>query len=530
MATELVLLGTAGAPLPVAGRGGISSAVVVDGRVFVVDCGRGCPSAFVSAGLDFTRLEAVFLTHMHVDHLGDLPGMILYPWGVRGSLPPLRVYGPSRPASLPEGDAVFHRVTTIDPELPAPGTADLVEHILAAFAYHLNVMPLDARMPDAGSLVRGFDLSVPPGPVPAVVFSDDAVRVTAVAVRHGRAVPALAYRFDTADGSVVFSGDTAASDSLIALAQGADILVHQVADLDYLQRHGTDQAELARMAALHTDVSEVGGVAERARVGELILSHYLPADPEAVTDWAQRAGQSFSGTTTAGHDGLRRSVVHALWRYGVVASWSQGTRSQAVRAAVCGGSISSVSLFGGRLRPGRAQREGAGRPAEDDAIVTALYQQYREPLMTFVMRLTAGNRAQAEDVVQETMLRAWREAGKLDLSEPSLMPWLTTVARRIVIDDHRRRQARPIELADAELANLPAEDHTAAIDRRLLVADALRALSPLHRQVLNETILRDRTVNQAAEVLGVPVGTVKSRVYYALRALQVVLAERGVAP
>jgi RNA polymerase sigma-70 factor (ECF subfamily) len=85
-------------------------------------------------------------------------------------------------------------------------------------------------------------------------------------------------------------------------------------------------------------------------------------------------------------------------------------------------------------------------------------------------------------------------------------------------------------MADAELANLPAEDHTAAIDRRLVVADALRSLSPRHRQVLNETILRDRTVNQAAEVLGVPVGTVKSRVYYALRALQVVLAERGVRP
>jgi RNA polymerase sigma-70 factor, ECF subfamily len=185
-----------------------------------------------------------------------------------------------------------------------------------------------------------------------------------------------------------------------------------------------------------------------------------------------------------------------------------------------------VSLFGGRrLRPGRAA--SAGSPAEDDAIVTALYAQYREPLMTFVMRLTAGNRAQAEDVVQETMVRAWREAGRLDLSEPSLMPWLTTVARRIVIDDHRRRQARPIETADAGLADLPAEDDTAAADRRMVVADAMRALSPLHRQVLNETILRDRTVNQAAEVLGVPVGTVKSRVYYALRALQVVLAERG---
>jgi ribonuclease BN (tRNA processing enzyme) len=276
--------------------------------VFLVDCGRGSPSAFVDAGLDFTRLEAVFVTHLHVDHVGDLPGMIFYPWGVRGGVPPLRVFGPSRPAALPEGDAVFHRVTTIHPELPDPGTTDLVEHILAGFAYHLNVMPLDARMPDAGSLVRGIDVTVSPGAAPVAVFEDAAVRIRAVAVMHGRAVPALAYRFDTADGSVVFSGDTAVNDHLIALAQGADILVHQVADLDYLRRHGTDEAELARMAALHTDVSQVGGVAERAGVRELILSHYLPADPGAVTDWAQRAGQGFGGKTSAGHDGLRRSL------------------------------------------------------------------------------------------------------------------------------------------------------------------------------------------------------------------------------
>jgi ribonuclease BN (tRNA processing enzyme) len=98
MTTELVLLGTAGAPMPCAGRGGISSALVVDGRVFVIDCGRGAPSAFADAGLDFARLEAVFLTHLHADHTGDLPGMLLYPWGGRtgeeGPLPPVRVYGP----------------------------------------------------------------------------------------------------------------------------------------------------------------------------------------------------------------------------------------------------------------------------------------------------------------------------------------------------------------------------------------------------------------------------------------------------
>jgi ribonuclease BN (tRNA processing enzyme) len=309
MATELVLLGTAAAPLPVPGRLGISSALVVDGRVFLVDCGRGSPTAFADAGLDFARLEAVFLTHLHADHVGDLPGMILYPWGVRGQVAPLRVYGPSRPGELPEGDAIFHRDTTIDPQRPAPGTADLVGGILAAFAYHLNVMPLDCYMPDAGALVRAADIALG-ATAPVVVLDDDAVRVTAVAVTHGRAVPALAYRFDTPDGSVAFSGDTTVNENLIALARGADILVHQVADLGYLERHGTDAAELERMGALHTDVSEVGGVAERAGVRELILSHYLPADPAAVTeaDWAQRAGQGFSGITTAGRDGLRRAL------------------------------------------------------------------------------------------------------------------------------------------------------------------------------------------------------------------------------
>ena len=317
MATELVLLGTAGAPAPVAGRAGISSAVVVDGRVFVVDCGRGSPSAFAEAGLDFARLEAVFLTHLHADHVGDLPGMLLYPWGWRASRPPVQVYGPPRPEALPDGDAIFHRVTTIHPELPAPGTADLVGHILAGFAYHLNVMPLDARMPDAGMLVRGMDVAVPAGSAgPVVAFEDAAVRVRAVAVDHGRAVPALAYRFDTADGSVVFSGDTTVSENLVRLARAADILVHQVVDLDYLRQHGAGEPEMARMAASLTDVTQVGGVAERAGVRELILTHYLPADPRAITEeeWVRRAGPGFTGRITAGRDGLRRVLLRRAAR------------------------------------------------------------------------------------------------------------------------------------------------------------------------------------------------------------------------
>jgi ribonuclease BN (tRNA processing enzyme) len=322
MTTELVLLGTAGAPMPVAGRGGIASALVVDDRVFVIDCGRGAPSAFVDAGLDFRRLEAVFVTHLHADHVGDLPGMLLYPWGVRtgphGPLPPIQVHGPARPGTLPSGDATFHRETTIDPDRAAPGTADLVQSILAGYAYHLNVMPLDARMPDAGGLVRAVDIPLRApadgkAQQPVVVMDDAGVRVTAIAVTHGHAVPALAYRFDTADGSVAFSGDTTVNDDLIAFAEEADILVHCVADLGYLERHGTTGAELERMAGLHTDVTEVGGVAERARVNELILTHYLPAEPDAIgeAEWAARAAVTFAGTTTAGRDGLRRVLSRA---------------------------------------------------------------------------------------------------------------------------------------------------------------------------------------------------------------------------
>lgn len=317
MTTELVLLGTAGAPLPVAGRAGISSVLVVGERIFVVDCGRGAPSGFADAGLDFGRLEAVFLTHLHADHAGDLPGMLLYGWGARagtgGPLPPVMVYGPSRPAVLPGGDDAFARQTVIHPELPAPGTADLVGHILAGYAYHLNVMPLDARMPDPSALVRAADIAFPAdgGGRPVTVTSDGIMQVRAVLVQHGHAVPSLAYRFDTPDGSVVFSGDTTVSDDLIALAAGADILVHQVADLAYLERRGVTGPALAHLAGLHTDVTQVGNVAERAGVGELILSHYLPADPAAISEaeWAQRAGRGFGGTTTAGRDGMRRTLA-----------------------------------------------------------------------------------------------------------------------------------------------------------------------------------------------------------------------------
>lgn len=180
-------------------------------------------------------------------------------------------------------------------------------------------------------------------------------------------------------------------------------------------------------------------------------------------------------------------------------------------------------------RPGTArQAPETDRAVRDEEIVAELYREYHRPLLAFVLRLTGGDRQWAEDVVQETMIRAWRSADRLDDRTSSLMPWLATVSRRIVIDNRRQREVRPPEVGDGPLENLPMADEMDGLLRKVVVAEALESLSPAHRQALTETVLRDRTVNQAAEYLGIPVGTVKSRVYYALRALRVALEERGV--
>jgi len=180
-------------------------------------------------------------------------------------------------------------------------------------------------------------------------------------------------------------------------------------------------------------------------------------------------------------------------------------------------------------RPGAAATGTAG--GGDDSFVSRLYAEHGAFLLVFVQRLTGGDLHWAEDVTQETLVRAWRHADELLTDgQRSLRPWLSTVARRIVINDRNRRRDVPHEVDTATFDRATGRDDIDQMLTRSVVTDALQRLAPAHRAVIHEVYLRGRTVNAAASALGIPAGTVKSRTYHALRALRTALQDMGVHP
>lgn len=165
----------------------------------------------------------------------------------------------------------------------------------------------------------------------------------------------------------------------------------------------------------------------------------------------------------------------------------------------------------------------------DEMFVGALWSEHGQALLGHVRR-RVGDLGRAEDIVQEVLLRAWQHAGHLAGDGRSLRPWLFTVADHLATDQDRWRRVRPREVSGSSPAEGAAPDQSDRAIVALDVAAALRSLSEEHRVVLVETYYRGRSVAEAAEVLGIPAGTVKSRAYYALRALRVALEERGWTP
>ena len=169
-------------------------------------------------------------------------------------------------------------------------------------------------------------------------------------------------------------------------------------------------------------------------------------------------------------------------------------------------------------RGSRTARASAG----DEALVQAVYREHGRAMLAYATRLL-NDRAAAEDVVQEALIRAWRHPEVLTNGKGSIRGWLLTVVRNLVTDRQRARAARPAEVAEtAATGDLSAvvRDHADQVVASVTVLEALEGLSDDHRGVLDQLYFQGRSLGETATALGIPTGTVKSRTYYALRALR----------
>ncbi len=271
--TRVVILGT-GTPNPDPERAGPAVAVVVKGTAYLVDAGAGVMRRAAQAvangipELDSPKVGIVFLTHLHSDHTIGLPDVIHTGW-ILGRARPLRLFGP-------------------------PGTADLAHHLTEAWAADIanrtgSLQPhtadgwrVDARDIDAG-----------------MVYQDSNVTVTAFRVAHDGWTVALGYRFQTADRSVVISGDTRPSDAVVDACAGCDILIHEVYSAEKLATR--EPAWQRYHADAHTSTTELAALATRARPKLLVLYHQLfwGASDE---DLLREIRRGYPGDVVSAHD------------------------------------------------------------------------------------------------------------------------------------------------------------------------------------------------------------------------------------
>jgi ribonuclease BN (tRNA processing enzyme) len=289
--TRLVLLGTRGGPGIDLTRAEPSSAVVVDGVPYLVDCGYGALRALVASGIGYQQLGAVFFTHLHDDHTSDLPALLSHQW-TGGKTTPTDIYGPS-------------------------GTERLVQAALDFLRPNVEIRTVDeGRTSDPAAMFNGHDVAATPAPTRAL--ADDRVIVTAVENTHypERATAkmshrALGYRFETKDRSIVFSGDTAYSENLVTLARGADYFVCEamaqsvhdsmVTRAKQAAAEGNTENIWRHVAETHSTPADIARMATKAQVKTVVLNHLLMGQRAAgALDFAI---SSFVDGVRAGFDG-----------------------------------------------------------------------------------------------------------------------------------------------------------------------------------------------------------------------------------
>ena len=279
-AVELVLLGTAGGPTPKTTRAAPAQALRVGDDVYLVDCGNGVGRQMALAGLPFRSLRHVFVTHHHSDHVADLVTLPLLAWSA----------------------GLDHEIVLHGP----PPLRDAVAAGLQAASFDVATRAQDEGRRPLGELVRTHEFRDG-----GEVLQDEHVVVRAARVDHPPIEHAYAYRFDTGGGSFVISGDTAPCASLVELARGADVLVHEVLLLDAegvaaWLGEPPDHPLVRHVVRSHASFRELGRIASEAGVGKLVLSHYVPGDlPVDRETVLASIRERFAGDVVFGEDLLR---------------------------------------------------------------------------------------------------------------------------------------------------------------------------------------------------------------------------------
>lgn len=295
---QLVTLGTGGGPIVRKARAQQANLLIIDGHVYLIDCGEGCVRRLGEAGFQPDQVGAVFVTHLHIDHTADLGQLVAYNWQFAGR------------RTIP-----FHG---------PPGILETVRAMTGAFAIQEQLFdPTMPPHPTMLSLVGGRAIDIPASDRPALVFEDERVKVYAVRNSHYRTLrmvrPAYgepisySYRFETGGRSFVFTGDTGPSRAVVNLAKNADVLVSEVVDLPKIARlakeryNASDEAlkaMTAHMVEEHLEPRAVGALAAEAGVKMVVLSHLVPGlDDEAQPDsYAQGVRETFGGPVVIARD------------------------------------------------------------------------------------------------------------------------------------------------------------------------------------------------------------------------------------
>jgi ribonuclease BN (tRNA processing enzyme) len=276
---RLVLLGTKGGPaIRPGGPSPTASLLELGGKTIVVDCGLGVTRGIVDAGLSLKMLDAVFVTHLHSDHLIEL-GPLLHTAWTAGLATPVKVHGPA-------------------------GTGHYWRRFCQAMEFDIETRIADEGRPDVRELVELAEFSE------GMVTENDGLKVTALRVDHPPVAECFALRFEHGGRSIVFSADTAYFEPLAEFARGADILVHEAMleeGVDRLVARTGNGARLKQhLFACHTLAADAGRIAASAGAGHLVLNHLIPADDPGIADshWVAAVRKSWQGALTIGRDGL----------------------------------------------------------------------------------------------------------------------------------------------------------------------------------------------------------------------------------